>query len=314
MEGFTIRKDGSVVIPYRDRELPLAARTLVDKEPGQVVDDPGSFPSWFAMPHWHPDIEVFRMLEGRMAFWVNSRTLVLEEGDCLVLNTLRMHCHASKEGLCRVAAVHFSADLLAASPALRERYVEPLLAEDAFDFLHLKAGSDEARRLAHKVDRLLELQREREPACGLRSLGILESLWADVFTLCSERGAEPSAGPDRDLATAKIMVSFIQRNHARKIAHEDIAKAGQVCRSTCTRIFKECFDQTPVEFLNRYRLESAKKMLAQTDRTVSEVAALCGFQYQSYFCSTFKKAYGMTPKEFRQRSASHAKDPEALRG
>ena len=54
-------------------------------------------------------------------------------------------------------------------------------------------------------------------------------------------------------------------------------------------------------YLNDYRLTLAAKSLLETHKAVLEIASECGFENLSYFNRIFKKKYGITPREYRQR-------------
>ncbi|QAY68165.1 AraC family transcriptional regulator [Paenibacillus protaetiae] len=58
---------------------------------------------------------------------------------------------------------------------------------------------------------------------------------------------------------------------------------------------------SPVEYLNRYRLEQAKLFLLQTDLPVSHIAQQVGFQQSAYFSTTFTRYEGISPREYRKR-------------
>jgi AraC-like DNA-binding protein len=56
------------------------------------------------------------------------------------------------------------------------------------------------------------------------------------------------------------------------------------------------------DFLNRYRIERARKLLAEDDNeTIIGIAYECGFNSKVTFNQAFKKHTGITPKEYRQR-------------
>ena len=52
-------------------------------------------------------------------------------------------------------------------------------------------------------------------------------------------------------------------------------------------------------YIHIIRIAAAKEMLLKKDMPVNEVAMKCGMNDVSYFCSSFKKATGLTPKQFR---------------
>jgi AraC-like DNA-binding protein len=53
------------------------------------------------------------------------------------------------------------------------------------------------------------------------------------------------------------------------------------------------------QYIISYRLKMAKKLLETTNRSAGEIAEECGFTDASYFAKTFKAAFGITPKEYR---------------
>ncbi|NMB32666.1 MAG: helix-turn-helix transcriptional regulator, partial [Clostridium sp.] len=77
--------------------------------------------------------------------------------------------------------------------------------------------------------------------------------------------------------------------------------SGNVCRSKCCKIFKRYLMQSPIEFLNTYRLEISSNLLKDTSKSVTEVAFACGFNHLSYYSELFKRYYGCTPSEYRKR-------------
>lgn len=61
--------------------------------------------------------------------------------------------------------------------------------------------------------------------------------------------------------------------------------------------------------LNAYRITTAQAQLLSTDKTVSQIAAACGFQNQSSFNRIFLKHCGMTPSDFRCRQSAPPDEP-----
>ena len=61
-----------------------------------------------------------------------------------------------------------------------------------------------------------------------------------------------------------------------------------------------------VQYLNDYRLARAWAQLARTGETVTNIAQGCGFENLSYFNRLFKRRYGMTPGQMRQRMGQEA--------
>lgn len=72
-------------------------------------------------------------------------------------------------------------------------------------------------------------------------------------------------------------------------------------RRNVVRRFKQAVGVTPIEYLQRTRIEAAKKLLAQTDQSVLEVMLNSGYNDLKSFRQLFKKSTGVTPKEYRDK-------------
>jgi len=99
----------------------------------------------------------------------------------------------------------------------------------------------------------------------------------------------------------KKSIQFIKANYRRNISLEEIASIVNVSPYYFTRIFKEYMKEPPISYLNRYRLNEAKKLLHNSDLNIKEIAFKCGFNSESYFTTFFKRNNNMlTPGQFRQ--------------
>jgi transcriptional regulator GlxA family with amidase domain len=72
-------------------------------------------------------------------------------------------------------------------------------------------------------------------------------------------------------------------------------------RRNVVRRFKQAIGVTPIEYLQRTRIEAAKKLLEQTDQSVLEVMLNSGYNDLKSFRQLFKKSTGLTPKEYRDK-------------
>ena len=103
------------------------------------------------------------------------------------------------------------------------------------------------------------------------------------------------------MSPLKTMISYIQKNYQDKITLRDVAEAGMMCQSKCCRLFRDALKQSPIEYLQNYRIGKGLYLLDHTDMSITEIALECGFHGASYFTETFRKLNGMTPKEYRKQ-------------
>jgi AraC-like DNA-binding protein len=79
-----------------------------------------------------------------------------------------------------------------------------------------------------------------------------------------------------------------------------------------SRFFKKLTSKKFNEYLLELRLNSAQKKLLEENKSVSEVALECGFEYVSYFIQKFKERNGLTPREFQRKYRTAGQDPILL--
>ncbi|MCM1091487.1 MAG: AraC family transcriptional regulator [Butyrivibrio sp.] len=93
---------------------------------------------------------------------------------------------------------------------------------------------------------------------------------------------------------------FIGQHFREDVTLEELAASAGVSKSECLRCFKQSLDTTPYKYLMDYRLAMATDLLRGTDRQISEIAVLTGFEQSSYFGKCFRERLGCTPKEYRK--------------
>lgn len=81
--------------------------------------------------------------------------------------------------------------------------------------------------------------------------------------------------------------------------------AGKVNMSTnyLSSVFSQNIQRTFTEYVTEKRMEKAKHLLGSTDKPASEIAALVGYKDAHYFSFVFKKTQGLSPREYRLKSA-----------
>ncbi|MEK3885737.1 response regulator [Paenibacillus sp. PL2-23] len=82
---------------------------------------------------------------------------------------------------------------------------------------------------------------------------------------------------------------------------QEMAEYTQLSPSHFGVLFKKQTGMSPVNYINRIRVEQAKERLMQTDKKIYEIAEEVGFSNLPYFTRLFKQVAGLTPKEFRKR-------------
>ena len=99
----------------------------------------------------------------------------------------------------------------------------------------------------------------------------------------------------------KPVLEYVESHFSQNLSLDQLAGViGMNAKYFC-RFFSQTTQQTPMNYVNRYRVEQAAHMLCGGDLSVTEVGMECGFTDTSHFVKTFKKHKGVTPKQFRLR-------------
>ena len=95
-------------------------------------------------------------------------------------------------------------------------------------------------------------------------------------------------------------LSYIKENYANKITVGDIAQSVNLSESHFFSVFKKQTGVSPMAYLNGYRLSLATELMIKTSKTISEISDLTGIRDSIYFNKLFRKAYQMSPSEYRK--------------
>lgn len=93
---------------------------------------------------------------------------------------------------------------------------------------------------------------------------------------------------------------YLRENFTETVSLEEIAGNANVHPVHLSRVFREKFGCTVGEYVRRLRVEFASSQIVSTESSLCEIAHAAGFADQSHFNKTFKKAYGLTPAEYRK--------------
>ena len=108
-----------------------------------------------------------------------------------------------------------------------------------------------------------------------------------------------SGQKDHSDESIKSAQEFIESNFENKLNVETIAENVHLNTRSFLRRFKKATSNTPLEYIQRVRVEAAKKKLENTTDTIMEVMFSIGYNDEKAFRNTFRKYAGLSPKEYQ---------------
>ncbi len=98
----------------------------------------------------------------------------------------------------------------------------------------------------------------------------------------------------------KRVLDHVAANFGRTVTLDGMAREAGLSPSHFARQFKRTLGQTLMQFVAAYRVERAKRRLADPDAPLIDVARACGFADQAHFGRVFKQVEGVTPRAYRE--------------
>ena len=95
------------------------------------------------------------------------------------------------------------------------------------------------------------------------------------------------------------VVEYVNDHLNQDIKLADLAALLGISQSHLSHRFKQSIGMTPYQYLLQQRIERAKQLLKQSDRSIMDIAFLCGFSSHSHLSKQFRQLTGMSPKAYR---------------
>lgn len=261
------------------------------------------FPRTFPL-HWHNHVEIAVFPEGpdtenQPALHVNQNVYRMEPGDILFIWPGEVHeVIENTDG--RLIGLQFSVALFNELPDFAPFF-------HLFRTFHRISRQDEpelARSIETYIRQMFSVQESGKTFSGVETVICLYEMFMDFGNHIKNSVLE---GPDRYCAGAgrtfeKISAacSYITENCERELTLESAAACAGFSTCYFSRIFKRFTNYSFVEYLTLQRIKKAQQLLADSDRTVTEISYQAGFKSISTFNRVFKEYRGCSPSEYRK--------------
>lgn len=286
-----IMQDASEIIQYDFPDIPIAIQNRLLS----------AYAGMRAMCHWHEDIECIQIIEGEMFYNINGKNLLLKQGDILFVNSGQLHYGYSKEHQeCHFYCFILHPALLNVNKTMYRRFVCPITKNSQYEYWFFPSGSDTNIQIEEHLFKLSQIDYVKTPVSVYQITGIFQQIWSLLFQNAEITLTSLDPDASADMVLQKKMVSFIRENYSENIELKDIASSVHISRNKCCQIFQKLLRESPVSYLNSYRLEISCHLLKNTDYKITQIAISCGYNHCSYYSKLFAKKYGCTPNEYRK--------------
>lgn len=252
-------------------------------------------------PHTHDFIEIVYVTAGSALEAVNEERYEVQRGDLLFINYGATHAFLPHEPFSYIN-ICFKPEILA------ENIITP---ENAFAVLQLTAF-DEVRResddsmisftgkereeIEYIVYTMLEEYEQQRPSWRTLMESYMNIL---IVRILRRVRFEISDKSTPDIWTE--LSDYIDANLGADLTLSTLAGKCFYNPSYFSRIFKERFDMSLTEYINRRRIDHAIRLFRETELSSEEIAERAGFSSKSSFYRVFTKLTGHVPSEYRKQ-------------
>lgn len=257
--------------------------------------------------HWHREFEILLITEGNVLFTIEQQEYLLNAGDFVFINSNFYHSAKSVDNeKCSFIAIDFSYQLLQENLHSRfgRKYILPILNGnlaflEVIRKIHADINSNSWQGEIMKS--LIEISKFPEDDLESCELAVKSHIFA-IWDLYYQNAAVKNKLNDKDLFNMERLnpvLLFIQENYAYEITLAELAYLIPMSEGQFCRMFKQTLKVTPVQYIMRYRILQSCHLLLDTDKKISEIANLTGFNNISYYNKIFLQTIGCTPKHYR---------------
>lgn len=247
--------------------------------------------------HFHDFYEIFYLLEGERRYFINHTIFDVQPFDVILVNKGDVHLSQSltpvKYARCLIT---FSDDFLdELGPEFDKAFLMKVFENKKFHVPESMQNS--VNMLIHRAEN--KLHNDDIYSQYTAKLNLLELLV--TFNKLSSKSSSPmmdnfSVYEDR----IQDVCHYICNYYNEQITLDQMARIAYMSPTYFSKKFKKVTGFGFKEYLNNIRIKMATNMLTETQYSITEIAAYCGYHDSNYFGDVFKKLTGVSPNKYRK--------------
>ena len=251
--------------------------------------------------HTHDFIEIIYIAEGSCVHTINGVSYNVKRGDMLFINYGSTHSFVGNEKFSYVN-VCFSPEMLGDKIITRDNAFS-LLCFTAFDEMRSESdggvisfSGNERKEIENIFEYMLREKKE-----GLPSWSKVLENYLNIIVTKMLRKTHGSLEIHNMNTVWEELSEYIDKNLGDELSLSSLAGKCFYNPSYFSRMFKEKFGVSLVEYVARKRLDYAMELLSESELSVDEISEKAGFSDRSKFYYAFSKYIGGTPTDYRKQ-------------
>ncbi|MBV7273982.1 AraC family transcriptional regulator [Clostridium sp. PL3] len=254
--------------------------------------------------HWHEEIEAVVVSSGAMNMSLNGTNFTLKKGEGVFINSNVLHSmQIVGDTGCILNSFVFHSNLISgtAESVFEQRYVRTLLGCDTLPGIPFYCGVDWHRQAVQCIQEAYEAYKEEEFGYELIVREKLSHMWYLIVKNMMSILKQQNQNKNYNIVRIKNMLDFLHYHYDEPLELHQIAAVVNISERECLRCFQKSIGMTPIQYLIKYRVSVAVRLLEETNTPITEICSRVGFDSPSYFSKIFKRFMRCTPSSYRKR-------------
>ena len=254
--------------------------------------------------HWHTDVELIYVHEGRAQFHIDYDYFNSQKGDIILIGPNALHSiHPIDDERHYMDALNFHLDLMGYSAMDQASidYLQPLY-NGQLDFTHVIKPADKGYdQIRACLLQAMEIGYERKPYFEFELKATLNQLFYQLFSQQYVVSKDLSPEGYRKEEKIRSIIDYINEHYQEELTINQLAAICGYSATHFMNFFKKHLGVSCIEYLIQFRLRKAAELLQHSTLSVLEISSQSGFNNLSNFNRQFKKYYQMTPSQYRKK-------------
>lgn len=254
-------------------------------------------------PHTHHNLEISFVKTGTGTYKIENNIYNLIAGDVMIINNSELHGISMKKAEYLInTVIHFEPE-----------FIWNTLNID-MDYKFLQIFYEKGNGMYNQLDRnnpatneifneLLAIEKEflyKLPAYELMIKTKMLKIFATIVRFYDYiSNIKTKTMLDEDKVNMNLVLEFIDNNINEDIKLNDLANVVCMSPNYFCSMFKKFNGISAFDYITRKRIQKAIEYIKTTNKSITEIASICGFNTSTNFNKAFKKVTGRTPSYYR---------------
>lgn len=255
--------------------------------------------------HWHTEIEMIFVCEGRIGVGINSEYRVLQKSEIAICGSNDIHYYDCEGMSSTIMMIIFRPEMLNGFKYWPENLLPCSIFMDSGYISVQKVNSEVLDGIKTVFNQIVEEMAQKHDLYTLFTDLRLFELFLTIFRhfpayyADSKKDLAGSRAP-ADIKPMQKALKFLEENYTQDITLEQISEEANLSRFYFSRLFRKTTGMNFNVYLTRIRIDKAEALIRTTRKPIIEIAYETGFCSIRTFNRSFKGIKGCTPQSLRR--------------